>query len=243
MNNLINIENQDGTLTEKNGHVYIIEKPNGNIKIGKSRNPQSRFCQISQIGGFEIKRTYVSEKCSNYSEIEALMHSIFSSKRVIGEWFKVNFDVAVKKLATQTFEPLEYLSPQALARWERGIKEQAERSCLLIARTQKEELDRLEKMLEEKEEILINSVNKKIEEGVNKMRLSNYIKSSLGEDREDEEADLVKQRVLMILNGEAWQDIPYEKLISNMRLIDESIRTVKSFRTKKQVSLFDENII
>lgn len=77
----------------------------------------------------------------------------------------------------------------------------------------------------------------------NKMDINNYIKNGLGEDREDEEADLVKQRVLMILNGEAWQDIPYEKLIGNMRLIDESIRTVKSFRTKKQVSLFDENII
>lgn len=74
----------------------------------------------------------------------------------------------------------------------------------------------------------------------NKMDLCNYIKNGLGEDREDEEVDLVKQRVLLMLNGEAWQDIPYKTLISNMRLIDESIRTVKSFRTKKQVSLFDE---
>ncbi|NBI05793.1 antA/AntB antirepressor family protein [Senegalia massiliensis] len=73
----------------------------------------------------------------------------------------------------------------------------------------------------------------------NKINLNNYIKSGLGIDREDGEVDLVKQRVLMILDGEAWQDIPYKKLIENMRIIDESIRSVKQFRTKKQISFFE----
>lgn len=73
----------------------------------------------------------------------------------------------------------------------------------------------------------------------NKIDLNNYIKSSLGEDREHVEVDLVKQRVLLMLDAEAWQDVPYKKFIDNMRLIDESIRAVKSFRVKSQISMFE----
>ena len=74
----------------------------------------------------------------------------------------------------------------------------------------------------------------------NKISINNYIKRGLGDFREDGETDLVKQRVLLVLNAEAWQDIPYEKLIKNMHLIDESIRAVKSFRSKRQLSLFED---
>lgn len=73
----------------------------------------------------------------------------------------------------------------------------------------------------------------------NKISINNYIKDGLGDSREDNEVDLVKQRVLLMLDVEAWQDIPYEKLIQNMHIIDESIRAVKSFRTKSQLSLFE----
>jgi len=73
----------------------------------------------------------------------------------------------------------------------------------------------------------------------NKISLNNYIKSGLGDFQEDGEVGLVKQRVLLMLDSESWQDVPYDKLIKNMHLIDESIRAVKSFRTKKQLSLFE----
>lgn len=76
----------------------------------------------------------------------------------------------------------------------------------------------------------------------NKLNLNNYIKNGLGMDREPEEADLVKQRVLLMLDAESWQDVPYKELISNMRLIDESIQAVKSFRTKKQLDLFENYV-
>lgn len=97
------------------------------------------------------------------------------------------------------------------------------------------------------EEKLFKSIDKRFEKyeenyrptHANKMDINNYIKSGLGEDRGSEEVTLVKQRVLLMLNAEAWQDIPYKKLIDNMRLIDESIRAVKSFRTKSQLSLFE----
>lgn len=74
----------------------------------------------------------------------------------------------------------------------------------------------------------------------NKIDINNYIKGGLGEDREPDEVSLVKQRVLLILDAEAWQDVPYKKLIENMRIIDESIRAVKSFRSKLQISMFEE---
>lgn len=74
----------------------------------------------------------------------------------------------------------------------------------------------------------------------NKISLNNYIKKGLGELREDGEVDLVKDRVLILLNAEAWQDVPYERLINSMHLIDESIRAVKSFRTKMQLSFIED---
>lgn len=73
----------------------------------------------------------------------------------------------------------------------------------------------------------------------NKIKINNYIKDSLGADREPDEADLVKQRVLLMLDAETWQDVPYRKLTGNMRLIDESIQAVKGFRTRKQLDLFE----
>lgn len=73
----------------------------------------------------------------------------------------------------------------------------------------------------------------------NKLNINNYIKSGLGDEREPEEADLVKQRVLLMLDAESWQDVPYKKLIDNIRLIDESIQAVRGFRTKKQLDLFE----
>ncbi|OLS02913.1 phage regulatory protein Rha [Tissierella creatinophila DSM 6911] len=74
----------------------------------------------------------------------------------------------------------------------------------------------------------------------NKISINSYIKEALGELQEIGEVNLVKQRVLLLLNAEAWQDIPYEKLIKNMHLIDESIKAVKNFRTKRQLSFIEE---
>ena len=76
----------------------------------------------------------------------------------------------------------------------------------------------------------------------NKMNINRYIKSGLGNEQEPEEADLVKQRVLLMLDAENWQDVPYKKLINNMRLIDESIQAVKGFRTKRQLDLFESYV-
>lgn len=74
----------------------------------------------------------------------------------------------------------------------------------------------------------------------NKINLNSYIKRGLGEFVESKEVDLVKDRILLVLDAEAWQDIPYEKLVNSMHLVDESIRAVKSFRNKQQLSIFEK---
>ncbi|MZQ75222.1 MAG: DNA-binding protein [Peptoclostridium sp.] len=75
----------------------------------------------------------------------------------------------------------------------------------------------------------------------NKIDINRYIKNMLGEDREDDEVEKVKERVLLLLDGESWQDIPYKKIIDNLHLVDESVRSIMRFRVKRQLSLFDQN--
>lgn len=74
----------------------------------------------------------------------------------------------------------------------------------------------------------------------NKIRINKYIKERLGSEQEENEAELVKQRVLLMLNAEYWQDVPYKELIENMYLIDQSIETVKGSRVRKQMELFND---
>lgn len=62
----------------------------------------------------------------------------------------------------------------------------------------------------------------------------------LGEFQENGEVELVKKRVLLLLGVEAWQDVPYQKLVKSMHLIDDSVRAVKSVRSKSQLSLFEQ---
>lgn len=76
----------------------------------------------------------------------------------------------------------------------------------------------------------------------NKIRINRYIKERLGSEQEENEAELVKQRVLLMLNAEHWQDVPYKELIENMYLIDQSIETVKGSRVRKQMDLFNDFI-
>lgn len=74
----------------------------------------------------------------------------------------------------------------------------------------------------------------------NKISINSYIKKGLGDLQEEGEVDLVKERVLFLLNAEAWQDIPYERFVKSIKQVDESIRAVKSFRTRSQLSLFEQ---
>ncbi|APC78911.1 TPA: GIY-YIG nuclease family protein [Clostridium botulinum] len=101
-----------------NGYVYIIERRDKSIKIGKSINPESRVETLETQGGFIATNKFFSQECSNYSEIESKMHEIFNKYRTIGEWFNVDFDVAV-----QTLKQLNFKKPYAKEELEENLKE------------------------------------------------------------------------------------------------------------------------
>lgn len=76
---------------------------------------------------------------------------------------------------------------------------------------------------------------------VEKYNVAKYIKKSLGIQRADEEFELVKQRILILLQAQKWEDIPIEVLRApeTLNLIDQSIDIVRKRRQTAQISIFD----
>lgn len=72
-----------------------------------------------------------------------------------------------------------------------------------------------------------------------KQNIISYIKKRLGIDKADEDYELVKQRVLIKLNAEKWEDVPIETLVNSLNIIDESIRVIKADRVNNQISFFE----
>ena len=87
----------------QNGYVYIFDAGDM-VKIGKSIYPYSRMASLKSELRRDILRSFVSPDCSNYSEIEKIMHGVFSNCRVEGEWFDIEFGEAVKALQNQHFK-------------------------------------------------------------------------------------------------------------------------------------------
>lgn len=71
-----------------------------------------------------------------------------------------------------------------------------------------------------------------------KRRIAQYIKDRLGIDKANDEYKQVKNRVLMLLGAEKWEDVPVETLLNSMNLIDESISVIKAERPYKQMNWF-----
>lgn len=72
-----------------------------------------------------------------------------------------------------------------------------------------------------------------------KQNIVSYIKKRLGSEKVDDEYQLIKQRVLIKLKAEKWEDVPVDTLLNSMNIIDESIRVIKADRIIRQVSIFD----
>jgi hypothetical protein len=70
------------------GFVYFISGYNRLVKIGCSRNPESRLKKLEYQYGtkLEIEGTWQS---SHMYYHEAKLHNIFSTRRVEGEWFDI----------------------------------------------------------------------------------------------------------------------------------------------------------
>lgn len=72
-----------------------------------------------------------------------------------------------------------------------------------------------------------------------KLNICKYIKNRLGVGQTDDEYSLVKDRVLIKLDGGKWEDVPAETLRDSLNVIDESIRVVKMDRQINQISIFE----
>ena len=77
-----------------NGHVYVIERPDQLVKIGKTKNPAKRVRSICLQGGFEPNRVFVTDALRNAAFVERATHHALSEFRVIGEWFNCSFSTA-----------------------------------------------------------------------------------------------------------------------------------------------------
>lgn len=75
-----------------------------------------------------------------------------------------------------------------------------------------------------------------------KISIANYIKKRLGIEKANEEYELVKQRVLIKLGANKWEDVDIETLRNSLNIIDESIRIIKADRSSFQLTFF-ENVV
>lgn len=227
MNNLINITNQDGQLIVSSREVAKnFEKRHDNvIRNIKDYIETLKITDTSKLRTLFIEGEYATKDSNGVKYKEYLLTRDGFTLLAMG--FTGNKALEWK---------LKYI--EAFNKMEKALKEVYHISETALVNN----------FMNSVEEKLFKSIDERFEKyednyrptHANKIDINNYIKNGLGEDRGAEEVNLVKQRVLLMLDAEAWQDIPYKKLIENMRLIDESIRAVKSFRTKSQLSLFEE---
>lgn len=87
------------------GYIYIVEFGPQHVKIGKSKDPVRRLLTLSNQSGVRATRNWVSPACYNYGEIERELHEKFEKHRGIGEYFSLDFDVAVGSMWTFYLEP------------------------------------------------------------------------------------------------------------------------------------------
>jgi len=94
--------NSDNKTTLKKGYIYAIQRPNGNIKIGRTITPEQRLRCLETQGGFNAKDIFVSEAIENYASIERKLLKKFKSSKLIGEWFDASFNDVIAEIKNAT---------------------------------------------------------------------------------------------------------------------------------------------
>lgn len=87
-----------------NGSVYAVERPDGMVKIGVSKHPRRRMRTIETQGGFKAKAKFFADAVENGNEIEKRVHEHFAPHRKVGEWFSVDFRIAIHVIDAITKE-------------------------------------------------------------------------------------------------------------------------------------------
>lgn len=76
-------------------HVYVIERPDGMVKIGRSGKPTKRVRNLETAGGFTCARVWMTQANVDEKALERRVHAALSDSREVGEWFSADFDAAV----------------------------------------------------------------------------------------------------------------------------------------------------
>lgn len=90
------------------GYVYALENKALNaVKIGKTKNPQSRIRNLQNMAGCR-DAVFVWGEFYNYHDVEVEAHKVFSDSNHMQEWFNIEISEAskvIKRLAVQQPEP------------------------------------------------------------------------------------------------------------------------------------------
>lgn len=89
----------------KNKYLYVLEFPNGTVKIGITKEKGKRMKAISSASGMDITRSYFTGKIDNVQNLEAELHRHFKDKRLNGEFFDVDFESAVAEVEKRADNP------------------------------------------------------------------------------------------------------------------------------------------
>ncbi|RLB86486.1 MAG: hypothetical protein DRH26_17210, partial [Deltaproteobacteria bacterium] len=92
------------------GHIYIVERPDSQVKIGCSITPEQRVRTIETQGGFALTNIFISEKILCYQTAENEIHKILFRDRKIGEWFVTPFEEAKKVFFANLWQTKTYLA-------------------------------------------------------------------------------------------------------------------------------------
>jgi hypothetical protein len=94
-----------------NNYVYFVRNPNtGEVKIGRSYNPEDRIKDIEREAGCKLEVMIVLDA----PDLEKELHARFTNQRTKGEWFKpdqemLEFILAQKFAAYNPQKPEEVL--------------------------------------------------------------------------------------------------------------------------------------
>lgn len=82
----------------KRHFIYVIGREHGPVKVGITSSPGSRLSTIQTGCPFKIDILHLRE-CRDRDhavEHEASFHDVYSDKRLAGEWFDIEADLAIE---------------------------------------------------------------------------------------------------------------------------------------------------
>lgn len=98
--------------------VYVLLANDETVKIGITKDFDTRVRTIRTTSGKEVIKTYHTDFCSNAEKLESLAKNHFMDYRILGEWFSCNYCDAVKyiKRLYKKFSFCEYKTKEEYER-------------------------------------------------------------------------------------------------------------------------------